>query len=77
MRLVIESPDDRDHVDTHWAQIRQALPGRLFVVDGDLVATFKPLTASDQTPAPAAPLHPAGGPPETATLLIPPETPAA
>lgn len=77
MRLVIESPDDRDYIDSHWAQIRQALPGRLYVVDGDLVATFKPLTASDQTPGPAAHHLPASGPPKTAALPIPPGIPAA
>jgi hypothetical protein len=74
MRLIIETAGDRDHLETNWARIRQALPGLLHVVDGDLVATFKPLPPSGQTPAQTTPPHPAICQPGTATPPPPGQT---
>lgn len=74
MRLIIETADDRDHIDTNWARIRQALPGLLQVVDGGLVATFKPLPPNDRIPAQTRPHHPATDQPETAALPPPQQT---
>lgn len=75
MRIIIENADDRDHVDANWSVIRAALPMRLEVVDGRLVATFRPLqTASDQTLERSSP-HPAADPPAAEAHPAPQRTP--
>ena len=62
MRLIIETEQDREHVDSHLAQIRAALPMDLWVLDGGLSVLFRTRPASGPSRAQPGPLPPAGGP---------------
>lgn len=62
MKLIIETAEDRDYVDSHLAQIRAALPMDLWVIDGGLSVLFKTRPASGPSRAQPEPLPPAGGP---------------